>query len=75
MGDQSTNKQFEAGQLWVNSKACPTTSRCLEQQAYDANGEPDKKAGFDHQTDAFSYPIAFEFPINKPETRTENIRF
>jgi len=59
----STNKQFEIGNLWVNNKSCPVTSRCLEQQAYDSNGEPDKKSGFDHQNDAFSYPIAYEFPI------------
>jgi len=59
----ATNKQFEIGNLWVNDKACQTTARYLEQQAYDSNGEPDKKTGFDHQTDAFSYPIAFEFPL------------
>ena len=69
----STNKQFEKGNLWVNEKACPVTARSLEQQPYDANGEPDKKAGFDHQCDAFSYPIVFEFPINKPTITTESM--
>lgn len=59
----SVNKQFELGALWVNAKACPTTAKNLEQQAYDSNGEPDKKGGFDHQNDATGYPIAFEFPL------------
>jgi len=71
----STNKLFENGKLWVNAKACPTVAQCLEQQSYDANGEPDKKSGFDHMNDAFSYPIAFEFPISKPTTTTESMRF
>lgn len=61
----AVNKQFEIGRLWVNSRACPTVARCLEQQAYK-DGEPDKKAGFDHQNDATGYPIAYEFPILRP---------
>lgn len=65
----STNKQFEIGQLWVNAKACPTVASNLEQQAYDDNGEPDKKGGHDHQNDATTYPIAYEFPILKPSQR------
>jgi len=59
----STNKQFERGALFVNSRACPTVARCLEGQSYDVNGEPDKTSGFDHQNEASSYPIAYEFPI------------
>lgn len=59
----SVNKQFENGRLWVNSRTCPTVAACFEKQAYDANGEPDKKSGFDHQNDASGYPIAKEFPI------------
>jgi len=59
----ATNKQFERGRLWVNSKACPTVARCFEGQIYDDNGEPDKTGGFDHQNDASTYPIAYEFPI------------
>lgn len=62
----STNKQFEIGHLWVNARACPTIARCLESQAYDDNGEPDKKSGFDHQNDATTYPIVFDHPIAKP---------
>lgn len=62
----SVNKQFEDGRLWVNSRLCPTVASCLEKQAYDKNGEPDKKSGFDHQNDATGYPIAYEFPIIRP---------
>jgi hypothetical protein len=65
----SVNRQFERGQLWVNSRACPTVASCFEQQAYDKNGEPDKKSGFDHQNDASGYPIAYEFPIIRPMVR------
>lgn len=61
----SMNKQFQVGQLWVNAKLCPTVAKHLEQQAYDDNGEPDKKSGFDHQNDASGYPIAHEFPIKR----------
>lgn len=59
----AANKHFEINQLFVNAKLCPNTAKCLEQQAYDDNGEPDKKAGFDHQNDATTYPIVYEFPI------------
>lgn len=62
----SVNKQFEIGALWVNSRNCPTVASNFEQQAYDKNGEPDKKSGFDHQNDASGYPVAYEFPINRP---------
>jgi hypothetical protein len=65
----ATNKAFETGKIKVNAKACPTIARCLEQQAYDDNGEPDKKSGFDHMNEAFSYPIAYEMPIIRPMSR------
>lgn len=65
----SANKCFETGKVKVNAKACPTLARCLEQQAYDDNGEPDKKSGFDHMNDAATYPLAYEFPIIKPMAR------
>lgn len=62
----SVNKCFESNKVWVNSLRCPETSRCLEQQPYDDNGEPDKKSGLDHQVDAFGYMCAYEFPVRKP---------
>ena len=65
----ATNKAFEQGKIKVNAQACPTIARCLEQQAYDDNGEPDKTAGFDHMNEAFSYFVAYEFPVIKPISR------
>lgn len=64
----AVNKVFEDGRLFINATRCKETARCIEQQAYDQNGEPDKKSGLDHQSDAFGYPIAFCFPIIKPMT-------
>jgi hypothetical protein len=41
----------------------------LEKQAYDKNGEPDKKGGFDHIVDAAGYFIAYRYPLvnNRPQ--------
>lgn len=60
------NKALESCMVMVNEQACPDAARCLEQQAYDKNGEPDKGGGSDHQNDATSYPIAYEMPVVKP---------
>lgn len=60
------NKQFKNQKLWVNDDTCPNYAECLEQQGYDKNGQPDKTAGFDHANDAGGYPVAYEFPIEKP---------
>lgn len=68
------NKALEVGLVKVNAKACPVTARCLEQQAYDKNGEPDKKGGQDHQNDATTYPIAYEMPIIRPNVRGAPVR-
>lgn len=70
----ATNKAFEAKKVWVNVRACPVTTRCLEQQAYNEHGEPDKKSGHDHQNDATTYPIAYEMPIIKPYTKGASVR-
>lgn len=47
----------------VNIDACPHLTECLEKQAYDKNGEPDKTSGFDHLNDAAGYFISYRFPI------------
>ena len=65
----AVNKAFEDGRLFINSMRCPETAKCVEQQAYDDNGMPDKKAGLDHQTDAFGYPIAYRMPLRRPATK------
>lgn len=62
----SVNHAFESGRLWVNSRACPTLAAALEQQAYAANGEPDKEGGFDHPCDALGYLAVKEMPVRKP---------
>jgi hypothetical protein len=67
----AANVAFDRGLLYVNDTKCPEYTRCLEQLAYDKNGEPDKSSNLDHMTDAGTYPIVFEMPINKP---TANIK-
>lgn len=62
----ASNHAFEHGLVKVNRRRCPEFVRCLEQQAFDKNGEPDKTGGFDHMNDAGTYPIAYEFPVRKP---------
>ena len=62
----ATNRAFDGGLVKINAKRCPTVAQCLEQQAYNKNGEPDKSSDNDHQNDATTYPIAFEMPIIKP---------
>ena len=67
----SVNKAFEDGIIRVNELKCPTVADNLEQQVYDKNGQPDKTGNKDHQNDATGYPIAYEFPINKPAITTD----
>ena len=62
----AVNKAFTDKQVFVNEKKCPRLVECLEQQAYDRNGEPDKTTGLDHILDAFGYHISYELPIHKP---------
>ena len=62
----SVNTAFSKGLLKVNTRACPEYTKCLEQQAYDKNGEPDKTSGHDHQNDAGGYPVVYEMPVKKP---------
>ena len=47
----------------VNADMCPTYADCLEQQAWAANGEPDKSTGHDHHVDAGGYYIYSEYPL------------
>jgi hypothetical protein len=46
----------------VNPKTCPRLVQDMEQQAYDANGMPDKSAGNDHGPDALGYFMHSKFP-------------
>lgn len=49
--------------LRVNADNCPMFVECLEKQAYDKNGEPDKSGGLDHANDAAGYFIHYKFPV------------
>lgn len=59
----AVNNAFMKGLLYINQRICPVTSRCLVNQAFDTNGKPDKKSGYDHSNDAFGYPIVFELGL------------
>jgi len=65
------NAAFKKGYR-VNINTCPEYVRCLEQQAYNKNGEPDKNQGLDHLPDAGGYFISHDFAINKPKTHLMN---
>lgn len=67
----AVNAAFYARILFVNYINCPNVASCLEKQGYDKGGDPDKDSGFDHQNDATGYPIAYEFPINRPVEHLE----
>jgi len=62
----ATNQAFAKGLLYINDEKCPEYARCMEQLAYDKNGEPDKKSNIDHLPDAGTYPIAYSMPVVKP---------
>lgn len=64
----STNIAFQKGLLYINDLRCPEFSKCMEQLAYDKNGVPDKSSNLDHLPDAGTYPIAFEMPIDRPQS-------
>lgn len=50
--------------LKVNVDLCPALVEGLEKQAYDKNGEPDKKSGLDHLNDACGYLVYYRWPVN-----------
>lgn len=55
--------------MFVNINKCPQFTKCLERHIYDANGQPDKKSGFDHMNDAGTYPIAYLYPMERKAKR------
>jgi hypothetical protein len=59
------NKLFADGRLFVNTIECPEVTKCLEQQAYDKNGNPDKKSGYDHPLDGLGYRVFYSFNIKR----------
>lgn len=49
--------------LRINADTCPVLVECLEKQAYDKNGEPDKSSDLDHSPDALGYLIHYRWPV------------
>lgn len=49
--------------LKVNVDKCPVLVECLEKQAWDKNGEPDKSSDLDHSNDALGYFIHYRWPV------------
>jgi len=62
----AVNTAFSKQRLFVNTALAPNVTSCLEQQAYDKNGEPDKSQGHDHHNDALGYLTIMEMPVIKP---------
>ena len=60
------NKAFEVRELRINVRRCPWLVQCLEQQAYDKNGQPDKDGPHDDMNDSCGYFVAYTMPIVKP---------
>lgn len=58
----------------INVDNCPHLVECLEKQAYDKNGEPDKTSGFDHCVDAAGYFIHYKFPILHGAAKRTNLK-
>lgn len=58
----------------VNTDRCPVLTEALEQQAYDKNGEPDKKTGHDHPVDAQGYFLVHRYPINHRKAQVQSLR-
>lgn len=48
----------------VNTKMCKVLTKCLMQQSYNKNGEPDKTTDTDHSNDALGYAICQLLPFN-----------
>ena len=65
----SVIKLIETGRFFINTLKCPEITLCLEQQAYNDKGEPDKNSGVDHTLDGMGYRIFYSFPIHKPITK------
>lgn len=58
----------------ISQDRCPMAVESLEKQAYDDNGEPDKKTGHDHSNDAIGYYVNYRWPIVKPTATVTQLR-
>ncbi len=57
----------------INADRCPNYALCLEQQAYDKNGMPDKANDLDHPLDAGGYFIHRKYPILKRKAAVKSL--
>lgn len=57
-GDKPVRRRYR-----VNVDRCPVLVECLEKQAYDKNGEPDKAGDLDHMPDGAGYFVAYRYPV------------
>jgi len=57
------NQRLSEGRLRIHVDRCPQLVECLEQQTYDAHGQPDKDQGYDHANDALGYMVAYLMPL------------
>lgn len=60
---------------FVNVAKCPMYTKCLEQQAYDNFGAPDKTKDNDHGNDAGGYYVHQAHPVIKPVANNHGIRW
>lgn len=70
VNSQICNSEGARGWL-INTDNCPVLTECLEQQAYDTNGDPDKSGGLDHAPDAAGYFIVNRWPVAKRVVRVQ----
>jgi len=67
------NTSFVRNLHFVNVKLCPIHASNLEQQVYNAAGEPDKTQGNDHTNDASGYLIHYKYPVIRPTTNVTRL--
>lgn len=66
----AVNRALLKSLLYIDPQGCPFTLSCIEQQGFDANGQPEKN-GLDHANDAVGYCISFRMPVmGRPATST-----
>lgn len=61
--------------LFVNTSICKTLTDNLNEQAYDASGNPMKTHNVDHLLDSLGYVIYRKFGLNRPSTTVMRMRF
>lgn len=70
------NCLFRDRRITVDPDACPTLVKALETQAYDRNGEPEKKPGVSdvsHIIDALGYLAHWQWPVHRQDGRRETM--